>query len=99
MEINCVFSVPVNIQPNPRYTENWAFSEIDCSMPDFSTSSTSTLPEYFEKIISTSTPENYFFVQKTIDYGDLLILGFFILFFVFSIGLAIKDLIFKTILK
>jgi len=95
MEINCVFSNPVA----EGESDFFEYSEMNCTMPDFSTSSTSTLPEYFEKIISTSTPENFFYVQKSIDYGELLILGFFILFFVFSIGLAIKDLIFKTILK
>ena len=95
MEINCVFSEPIA----EGKSDFFEYSKMNCTMPDISTSSTSTLPEYFEKIISTSTPEQFFFVQKTIDYGELLILGFIILFFVFSICLAIKDLIFKTILK
>jgi hypothetical protein len=64
-------------------------------MPDFPTSSTSTLPAYISEIISTSTPEKNFYLSKTIDLGQILFLGFFLLFFLFAIAFSIKKLVFK----
>ena len=95
MEINCVFSNPVA----EGESDFFEYSEMNCTMPDISTSSTSTLPEYFEKITSTSTPENFFYIQKTMDYGEIILTGFFILFLVFSAVNLIRALVFKTILK
>ena len=54
---------------------------MDCSIPDFSTSS---IPSYISKITSTSTPERSFYISNTIDLGQVLMLGFLILILVFS---------------
>jgi predicted S18 family serine protease len=91
--IECDFSAPVNLQPNPRYVEDWAFSKVSCV--DNSTSSTSSLPIYIEQITSSSTPQRSFYISKTIDLGQVLMLGFLILIFVFTIMISVKHLIFK----
>jgi hypothetical protein len=97
MDINCNFSEPLKadgVPPNLN-SQEWEFSKMNCLMPDFPTSSTSTLPAYISEIISTSTPEKNFYLSKTIDLGQILFLGFFLLFFLFAIVFSIKKLVFK----
>lgn len=97
MEINCQFSAPLkaDLVPPNLNSQEWEFSKMDCLMLDFPTSSTSTLPIYISEVISTSTPEKNFFLSKTIDLGQILIIGLIILFCLFGSVLVIKDLIFK----
>jgi hypothetical protein len=101
MDINCIFSEPLEadgVPPNLN-SQEWEFSKMDCSVSDFPTSSTSTLPEYISQVISTSSPANNFYISKTIDLGQILILGLFVLAFVFAITVSIKNLIFSQKIK
>lgn len=102
MDINCQFSNPVywdsdtnSLLPNDNSVKpisNWQFSDINCSIPDYSTAS---LPAYIEQIISTSTPEKTFYFSNSIDAGQVILLAFFTLFFLFSAVFVIKKLIYK----
>jgi hypothetical protein len=89
--MECEFLNPVDFQGNvpASSTDFWNFENLIC------TSSTSTLPIYISEVISTSTPEKNFFLSKTIDLGQILMIGFIILFCLFGAVLVIKDLIFK----
>jgi len=95
MEIQCEFTNPVKadgVPPNLN-SQYWNFSLMDCSTT--ATATTSTLPEYISKIISSSTPEKNFYISNTIDLGQVLILGFFVLAFLFAIVFSISKLVFK----
>lgn len=98
MIIECDFNSPVKANGTPAgNNDNWNFKYATCAMPDFPTStpSSSTLPEYISKVISSSTPEKNFYLSNTIDLGQVLILGFFVLAFAFVIIIGIKNLIKK----
>jgi len=102
MDINCEFSNPRTFDNSPAQTKQdfWQFSKMDCSILDFPTSSTSSLPEYITKIISTSNPEKSFYLSNTIDTGQLLMLSFSIIFFVFGVVFlifSIKNTISKKV--
>lgn len=92
--LNCVFSEPLYFNPlsnslipldsDVLKTTSWAYSKMVCSGDlDYSTS---TFPAYIEKI-STST--NDFYLEKTISYGDYLLVAFLILIF---LGLTISGI-------
>lgn len=89
--MDCEFLNPVDFQGNvpASSTDFWNFKNLTCS------STTSTLPAYISEIISTSTPEKNFYLSKTIDLGQILFLGFFLLFFLFAIVFSIKKIVFK----
>jgi hypothetical protein len=91
--MDCEFLNPVDFQGNvpTSSTDFWNFKNVSCS----ATSSPSTLPEYISKVISSSTPEKIFYISNTIDYGQVLILGFFVLAFLFAVVLSISKLVFK----
>jgi hypothetical protein len=91
--MDCEFLNPVDFQGNaPTSSKDfWNFKNVSCS----ATSSPSTLPEYISKLISSSTPEKFFYLSNTIDLGQVLILGFFVLAFLFVITFSIKSLVFK----
>jgi hypothetical protein len=99
MDINCEFSNPRIFDNSPPQTKQdfWQFSKMDCSIPDFSTSS---IPSYISKITSTSSPEKTFYLSNTIDTGQLLMLSFGIIFFVFGVVFlifSIKNTISKKV--
>lgn len=104
MDINCQFSNPLYFNPlvgqlipldsDVLKTTNWNYTNFDC-VATSSTSSDDVLPEYITHITSTSTPERDFYISNTIDLGQVLMLGFFILIFVFAIMISVKHLIFK----
>lgn len=98
MNINCQFSAPLkaDLVPPNLNSQEWEFSKMDCSMLDFPTSSTSTLPIYISEVISTSTPEKNFFLSKTIDLGQILLLGFGLFVFLLVAVISIKNEIFKN---
>jgi len=87
--LNCILSDPKDFEGIAPTTEKdiWNYTKITCQGDlDFSTS---TLPMYLEKIENSDNKN--FFLQKTISYGDFLMIAFFIIFFVgFSI-IAIRD--------
>jgi hypothetical protein len=89
--MDCEFLNPVDFQGNvpASSTDFWNFKNLICS------STTSTLPIYMSEVVSTSTPEKNFYLSNTIDLGQVLILGFFILAFLFAIIFSVKNLVFK----
>lgn len=106
--VNCEFSNPVYFNPAVNQlipldngvlkTTNWNYTNFSCiGNLDVATSSTSTLPlpDYIFKIVSSSTPERSFYISNTIDLGQILLIGFLVLFFSFSIINVIKKIIFK----
>jgi len=90
---NCVYwdsdtNTTINCDNSVKPISNWNFSKIVCSGDlNFSTSS---VPAY----ISTTTGD--FYVQKTFDYGQVLILAFLIpaVFLILAFGIR-KILIHK----
>jgi len=96
--LNCEYTNPVYwdneslmmypVDSDTKKDTNWAFSKMNCQGSlDFSTS---TLPAYIEQI---QNDDQNFFLQKTISYGDFLMIAFFIIFFVgFSI-MGIRDFV------
>lgn len=101
MNIECDFNYPVKADGTPAgNTNQWNFKYATCVMPDFPTSTpTSSLPAYISQIISTSTPTKNFYISNTIDLGQILIMGLFVLAFVFAIAISIKNLIFSQKIK
>jgi hypothetical protein len=89
--MDCEFLNPVDFQGNvpASSTDFWNFKNLICS------STTSTLPEYMTKITSTSTPERSFYILNTIDVGQILLLGFFVLALAFALIASTKNLIIK----
>jgi hypothetical protein len=100
--IDCIFSEPLyskkvgditTLIPPDATNVNFVYSKMSCS--DISVVVSSTLPEYISQVISTSTPQRSFYISNTIDLGQVLLLGFFILIFLFAIMISVKHLIFK----
>lgn len=88
--MECEFLNPVDFQGNmvTSSIDFWNFKNLIC------TSSTSTLPVYISEIISSSTPERNFYLSNTIDLGQILLIGFLVLFLSFSVVIVIKKIIF-----
>jgi hypothetical protein len=87
--INCDFSEPVNLGQFPEKPD-WEFSKISCSGElDVSSSS---IPLYISKIISPDNSRS-FYLNKSLSYGDILILFFIVFFLVFGIIGVIRKLI------
>ena len=76
-ETHCIYSVPVEIA-----NRHWQYSEINCT----STEPTSTIA-----LISNASTGAEFYLNKTINYGEILILVFLFLFAVFGITKIISD--------
>jgi hypothetical protein len=96
MDIHCEFSNPVKadgVPPNLN-SQTWNFKNFDCVATSTPTDPPE-LPLYMSEIVSTSTPEKNFYLSKTIDLGQVLILGFFLLAFLFAVVLSIQKLVFK----
>jgi hypothetical protein len=71
----CEFSEPMNLGST---TESWAFSKLECDNPSTT-----------ELIINSDYPEREFFVEKTLSYGDALIIFLLTLFLV---GIIVKGI-------
>lgn len=81
--INCIFSEPLKqdgVPPNLN-SQEWEFSKMSCS-GDLE-ASTSSIPLYISKIISPDNSRS-FYLNKTLSYGDILILFFIVFFLVFG---------------
>jgi hypothetical protein len=71
--IACEYSLPVNYQGSPpAQGELWAFSYASCNQPIYT-------------IIQNSENGAEFYIQKTLSYGDLLLVIFFSIFLVWGI--------------
>jgi hypothetical protein len=77
LETHCVYSVPVEING-----QTWQFSVADCT----STEPTSTIA-----LISNPNTGAEFYLDKTLNYGEVLILVFLLLFAVFGVVKVIAD--------
>lgn len=83
MDLNCQFSEPVNYTGNaPAEGEPFALSGMACTDDKFAT-------------IANGTTGNNFFINKTLSYGDILILIFLILFFGFGVFRFCWNFVFK----
>ena len=67
--MDCQFSVPVNL--GNEEAPDWEFSEVSCQ--------TEAGPAIFELIENQEYPRE-FYVQKTLSYGDAVIIWFLTLF-------------------
>ena len=87
--LNCEFSEPLTYEALTPLTNksNWNYSKMTC---EGSGISTTALPYDVEQIISQDT-EKEFFLQKTISYGDFLIVSFFILIIIGFLVFFIRD--------
>lgn len=83
--MNCQFLEPVNL--GTEELPDWEFSQIECE--------NATTTETHELIVNSEYPEREFFIDKTLSYGDILIIWFLTFF---SIGL-IASIIFNYFWK
>ena len=73
MTTNCIFSQPVNYTGDPpKKNDPFAFTQVTC------TDSGGTGTASIEQITGTGT----FWISKQLDYGQVLILTFLLIFFV-----------------
>jgi len=80
--MNCEYSEIVNLESNPELPPQYAWSKATC---EFST---------LELIQSVSTDAE-FYLDKKINYGDILIIVFLSIFTIFIICKAIAGFIFQ----
>jgi len=101
IEIICDFSDPVYwdnkdqilrpVDDTLNALGNWNFQKITCSGTS-SEMASSTFAQTIEKI-ENSTTGSEFYVSKTINYGDLLISFFLLLFVVFGVFKFLVDFV------
>lgn len=83
MDLNCQFSAPVNYTGNPPAEgEPFAFTGMTCTSDQLSA-------------ITNGTTGANFFINKTLSYGDILILIFLILFFGWGVFRFCWNFVFK----
>jgi len=90
---NCVYwdgAIIRNCDDAIKPISNWSFSKMVCS-GDLD-ASTSSIPLYISKIISPDNSRS-FYLNKSLSYGDILILFFIVFFLVFGIIGVIRKLI------
>jgi len=78
--LNCQFLNPVNIGTEVK--ADWEYSEISC---DFETL----------KLIKSDITDSEFFLTKTINYGDFLIIFFLSILLIFTIIKTLWNFIFS----
>jgi len=77
--LNCQFTDPVNLGIE---IEDWEFSKMEC---DFDTL----------KFIKSDSTDSDFFLSKTINYGDVLVIFFLSIFLIFMIVKTLWNFIFS----
>ena len=77
--MNCQFTNPINIGVE---SEDWEYSEMAC---DFETL----------QVIENTTPDREFYLSKTINYGDVLVIFFLSIFLIFMIVKTLWNFIFS----
>jgi len=83
-EIECQFSVPVNLATDPK--EDFEYSVMNCQ-------ATSTSLE----LIENATTGASFFLRQEITYGDILVITFLMLFLIFGILKFLTDFLIPKI--
>lgn len=85
MEISCQFLNPVDL--GAKQYPDWEFSELNCQA--------TTTGELTHSLISNSTTGAEFYVEKTMSYGEGILVWFATIFLIFLIA----DRIFKFFWK
>jgi len=89
--IICEFNSPKtweNLPPTTK-TDFWNYSEIYCETTDASTS----IQFLKNELIQNATTGAEFFVEKSVSYGDFLVITFLMIFLIFGIMKFIVDFI------
>jgi len=82
-ETRCKFSLPVEWDGSPAnggYNDEWAFSKMTCTSTD-AVAGTSTPTDQVVLIQNPATSTS-FYLDKSISYGDFLVVVFLMLFLV-----------------
>jgi len=79
MELNCIFEIPLQ----EATTGDFEFSQMNCSS------------SLFELTQNVASPTKEFYIQKTLNYGDILILWFLTLFSILIITKGIFGFFWK----
>ena len=74
--LNCVFSEPIDL--DPLGTADFEFTKITCSNTNL-------------ELITNPNTNAEFYLDKSLNYGEILILVFLLLFVIFGITKAITD--------
>jgi len=80
--MKCYFSEPVEVASG-----DFEFSEIDCEV--------STPDAIFELVTNESYPGREFYVQKTLTYGEAIVIWFLTIFAIFLIAKTIFNFLWK----
>ena len=88
MLTNCEFTDPVDLNPNPALSD-WNYSKMYCE--------TQENPLVYSEIISDG--ENYFNLDPTFSYAEIVIIFFLICFFVFKIFSGIWNFVHTFIIR
>lgn len=90
--INCEFSEPKTFNNSPAETKQdiWAYSKMTCQ-GDLEASS-SSIPIFISQVNSPDNSRS-FYLNKSLSYGDILILFFIVFFLVFGIIGVIRKLL------
>lgn len=79
VQTSCQFSVPVDLNPNTGI-EDYEFSVLDCTSTDQA-----------QTLIQNPQTGSEFYLDKTLNYGEILVLFFIFLFIVFGSVKVIMD--------
>lgn len=80
--MKCYFSEPVEVASG-----DFEFSEIDCEV--------GTPGAIFELVTNESYPDRQFYIQKTLTYGEAIIIWFITIFAIFLIAKTIFNFLWK----
>ena len=82
--MNCEFSIPLNyLGTEPVEGEPFSFSEMTCEFETL---------QHFENLET----ESEFYINKTINYSDIIIIFFLIFFFLISISKIIWNFVWNN---
>lgn len=80
--MNCEYSEVINLEPDPELPAQWHYSKATCQI------------ETIELIRNSETGAE-FYIEKTMSYGDLLLITFISIFLIFGILKFIWNFIFS----
>ena len=84
--LNCIFSTPLTFEnlPPVKAQDHWQYSEIACDLPAQATITDGT---------------NTFYLRKTIDFGDLVVVAFLVIFLMLEIFKLVFDFFMPKVFK
>jgi hypothetical protein len=88
----CIYSNPVNNQgaTPAKLSDPWAFSRVDCY--DL-TATTTPSQDYIQLITSNDNPPRSFYLDKSLNYGELLIFGILLILVLITITFKIGSIL------